>query len=71
MSNFDSTIPQVGEGAIIPADGSRGDISVRRDRETGEWAIEQRAGHGEGGRLRLTRAQHFALRTLLSQDTWA
>ena len=69
---MNNTVPEIGEAAIIPADGARDQIFVRRDKETGEWTLSQlNYTVGSGGNIKLSKHQLFALRTLLSQDSWS
>jgi hypothetical protein len=61
----------MGDCAIIPADGSRGRISVRRDKTTGEWIIIQDFNYDDKNGVKMTKAQCFALQALLSQESWS
>ena len=68
MDSF--SVPQVGDAVVIPADGDFAEVYVRRFKETGNWEIVQSNMTARAG-LKLSRPQLFALRTILSQDSWA
>lgn len=66
--SLDRTIPKPGEAVEIPADGGQPAIYVRRE-EGGSWRISAYRNTASGD-LVVTRAQLFALRTIISQESW-